>query len=127
VELNASLTYASFGDAMDYEEAVTLYRDLRSISRSFNEALNAVNGVVSTVKYVKRLTGGPGGRDLGSKLVAAGMACVIFPEPILSDIAGWMLITAGMLIKSRRGPTLTDLPKETRRVMSTLREINVIL
>ncbi|MEM2400854.1 MAG: hypothetical protein QW305_06655 [Candidatus Bathyarchaeia archaeon] len=119
--------YASFGGAMDYEEAAMLYRDLRLVGRSFNDALNTIGSVVGEVKSVKRLAGGSKSGDLGSKLIAAGMACVIFPEPIISDIAGSMLIATGMLIKSRRGPTLTDVFRETRRVMSMLRDVNMML
>lgn len=60
-----------FGGAMDYEETALLCKDLKFIGRSFNDALNAVNGAVREVKPIRRLAGGSGGNDLGSKLIAA--------------------------------------------------------
>lgn len=112
---------------MRLEETVKLSRDLRVISQTFNEVADIMSGSVRVAESVKGLIGGSGGGDLGSKLIATGVACIAFPEPFISDIIGSTLIAAGMVIKGRRGITVIDVFKETRKTMTTLRKINMQL
>ncbi|MCX8170848.1 MAG: hypothetical protein N3E47_02575 [Candidatus Bathyarchaeota archaeon] len=110
---------------MNVDEAAELSKNFKSISKTFSEVAEAVSGTVQAVKPIKRLAGCPKSGGLGSKLITAGMACIIFPEPVISEITGSMLIAAGVLIESRRGPTITDVFREIRRITNDLRKINV--
>ncbi|MEM1507492.1 MAG: hypothetical protein QXU02_01090 [Candidatus Bathyarchaeia archaeon] len=112
---------------MRLNEAIMLSKDLRIFGRTFSECAKVMGDTTQVVKSVKPLMGNYGSSGLGSKLIAAGMACIVFPEPVVSDIIGSTLIAAGMLIKSRRGLTAMDVLKETRKIMNDLRRISVEL
>lgn len=102
-------------------------RELRTFSRTLMESAKTINNTTSVIKSVKRLAGGSRSSNISSKLITAGMACIVFPEPIISDILGSMLIATGMLLKSRREPTIVDVFRETRRIMVNLKRVNMEL
>lgn len=112
---------------MKIEEAIRLSRDLRFIGQTFNDATRTIGDTTQATKSVKRIFGCCRGDDLSSKLIAIGAACVIFPEPFISDIVGSALLAAGMLAKKRRGLTVNDIFKEAGRSMSFLRNFNMEL
>jgi len=56
-------------------------------------------------------------------LIKAGMALVVFPEPIVSDLLGTSLIAAGLLKEGmkRNSVYLEDVPKAFKRVLRDLK------
>lgn len=112
---------------MNLKGALRFSRDLRIFGRVLEESAKTMGDATLAIKSIKRLAGSPKGGDLSTKLITAGMACVVFPEPFISDIFGSTLIAAGMLLKSRKGPTIVDMFRETRRIMTDLRRTNVEL
>lgn len=112
---------------MDLKRALEISRDLRSFGQTLKEFTRTVNDIRSIARSVKRLSGNPSGNDLGSKLIAAGMACIVFPEPIVSDLLGSTLIAAGALLRARKGPSMADIFREMRKITADLKEISVKL
>lgn len=110
---------------MNAGETAELLRDTKIVGKTFNEVTRAMNSTTQVTKSVRRLSGCSQGGDLGSKLIAAGMACIVFPEPVISDILGSTLVVAGMFIKGRRGSTIMDIFKEAGRITSELRKVNL--
>lgn len=100
--------------------------DLRLIGQTFNDASDAVSSTIGVTRSIKCLVGGHRG-DLSSKLIAAGVACIAFPEPVVSDMIGSMLIAVGISIKRRKGLTATDVFKEAKRIMAEIRKNTVEL
>jgi len=39
--------------------------------------------------------------DLSKKLIGLGMALIAFPEPVISNILGASLVTAGLVLKKK--------------------------
>lgn len=112
---------------MKLEDALRFSRDLRIFGRVLKESTKIMGDTTLAIKSIKRLAGSPKGGDLSTKLITAGMACVVFPEPFISDIFGSTLIAAGMLLRSRRGPTIVDMLREIRRIVTDLERTNVKL
>jgi hypothetical protein len=56
-------------------------------------------------------------------LIKAGMALIIFPEPIVSDVLGTSLIAAGLIQEGikRNSIYLDDLPKAFKSAMGNLK------
>ena len=55
----------------------------------------------------------------GGLLVSLGLACLAFPEPVFSNIAGAALIALGRLLE-RRGASIKDLAEALKEVRSIL-------
>jgi hypothetical protein len=108
---------------LNVEEAKKLAEDFKDIARTFSNAAGVMNGTVNTVKSVKSLINRKG-NGLGSKLISAGVACVIFPEPVFSDMLGSMLIAAGVILNKSKGPTVFDIFREAGRIGADLRRIS---
>lgn len=109
------------GIPMNLEDAIRLSKDLRIFGQTLRDSAKVLGSTVLVTRSIKRLAGGSKSSDLGSKLITAGMACVVFPEPLFSDLIGLMLIATGMLVRSGREPTIMEMLKETKRVMVNLR------
>ena len=58
-----------------------------------------------------------------SFLVKAGLALIVFPEPIVSDMLGTTLLAAGAIQEGikRQSIYLDDLPKAFKKVMNDLK------
>jgi hypothetical protein len=108
---------------MDPKEAREIIKDIRVIGQTYREVFNAMNNVSNVIKPVKRLFSDEKSR-LGSKLITAGVALVVFPEPIVSDIMGTTLIAAGTLISRIREPNVMDIYRELRRINRGLGSFN---
>lgn len=56
-------------------------------------------------------------------LIKLGLALIIFPEPVLSDVLGSLLIAAGTVQEGirRRALHIEDIPKTFQNVMKELR------
>jgi len=64
-----------------------------------------------------------------SFLIKAGLALVVFPEPIVSDIVGTSLIAAGALQQGikRQSIYLDDLPKAFKNAMRDMKAAKELL
>jgi len=110
---------------MRAEEIKNVAQDLRKISQTYGEVLKVINNFTKEMSFMKRLiVGSKNKNSLGSKMITAGLACISFPEPFISDIAGLIMVTAGSLIIRASAPTMRDIPKEYRKIVLDLKKIN---
>ncbi|MEM3613103.1 MAG: hypothetical protein QXQ85_04660, partial [Candidatus Bathyarchaeia archaeon] len=81
--------------------------------------LQSLSGTVREVKASKKLW------KNGNKpwLIKLGLALIVFPEPVLSDVLGSLLIAAGTVQEGirRRAIHIEDIPKTFQNVMRELR------
>ena len=98
---------------------------IRELSWSYKEVGNTMNGVNNDFKPLKKLIGNPDleGKGKGSRLIAAGIACIAFPDPTISDVVGVSLIVAGMMKNKMKQPTAADMYRNFQDVMKELRDI----
>lgn len=108
---------------MKIDESKALSKDLKIIGQTLNDSANAMVHVNNIVRSIKRLISAKSDR-LGSKLIAAGVTCIAFPEPLFSDALGLTLIATGLIISKCRGPTVIDVFREARRIEADLRRLN---
>lgn len=108
---------------MSPEETKKIIRDIRIIGQTYREAFNAMNNVSGVIKPVKRLFNDEKS-SLGSKLITAGVALIVFPEPIVSDVMGTTLIAAGTLLSKIREPNVADIYRELRKINRSLGSFN---
>lgn len=60
-------------------------------------------------------------REKRSKLMKLGLACLAFPEPVVSNIIGSTLLTLGYYVeKARKGSTLRDMLEAIRELKNIL-------
>jgi hypothetical protein len=101
------------------EEAKAIANALNELNESYADFLQSLNGTIREVKASKKLWNG------GNKpwLIKLGLALIVFPEPILSDILGSLLIAAGTVQEGirRRALHVEDIPKTFQNVMRELR------
>jgi hypothetical protein len=101
------------------EEAKAIANALNELNESYADFLQSLNGTIREVKASKRLWNG------GNKpwLIKLGLALIVFPEPVLSDILGSLLIAAGTVQEGirRRALHVEDIPKTFQNVMKELR------
>ncbi|MCS7124062.1 MAG: hypothetical protein NZ932_01410 [Candidatus Bathyarchaeota archaeon] len=92
---------------------------LRELNESYSDFLCSMKDTIREAKAVKKLW-----HD-GQKpwLIKLGIALIVFPEPVISEILGSLLIAAGTVHEGLRRRTLhlEDIPKTFKNV---LREIN---
>lgn len=92
---------------------------LNELNDSYADFLQSLSGTVREVKVSKKLW-----KD-GSKpwLIKLGLALIVFPEPVLSDVLGSLLIAAGTVQEGirRRVLHVEDIPKTFKSVMKELR------
>ena len=104
---------------MKPDEAKALATALNELNESYADFLQSLSGTVREVKASKGLW------NNGSKpwLVRLGLALIVFPEPILSDILGSLLIAVGTVQEGirRRALHVEDIPKTFQSVMKELR------
>jgi hypothetical protein len=101
------------------EEAKAIANALNELNESYADFLQSLNGTIREVKASKKLWNG------GNKpwLIKLGLALIVFPEPVLSDILGSLLIAAGTVQEGirRRALHVEDIPKTFQNVMRELR------
>lgn len=108
---------------MKIDESKALSKDLKIIGQTLSDSANAIVQVNDTIRSIKHLISEKSDR-LRSKLIAAGVTCIAFPEPFFSDALGLTLIATGLIISKCRGPTIMDVFREARRVAADLRKLN---
>ncbi len=108
---------------MTTKELNSLASSVKEISKNHvemhAEALHSISATATTAGSVKKLY------KKGNKnfLIKAGMALIVFPEPIISDALGTALIAAGVIQEGirRQSIYLDDLPKAFKSAMKDLR------
>jgi len=101
------------------DEAKALATALSELNESDADFLQSLSGTVREVKASKKLW------NNGSKpwLIRLGVALIVFPEPVISDVLGSLLIAAGTIQEGirRRALHIEDIPKTFQSVMKELR------
>jgi hypothetical protein len=101
------------------DEAKALATALSELNESYADFLQSLSGTVREVKASKKLW------NNGSKpwLIRLGVALIVFPEPVISDVLGSLLIAAGTIQEGirRRALHIEDIPKTFQSVMKELR------
>jgi len=113
---------------MKPEELKKLVVTLRERSASYEEMNNEMKKVVNEAKSLKSLIGEPDAETQRSRLISAGIALIALPEPTITDIAGTILIAAGLIkdriIKNRmKQLSIVDV---YRTFQGTIKELNDI-
>ena len=103
---------------MKTQEAKDLAQSVKEISEDHVAMAESVNTVANGTDAAKRLWK-KGNKNM---LMKAGLALIVFPEPIVSDILGSALLAAGAVQEGirRQSIYLDDLPKALK---STLRDL----
>ncbi len=105
-------------------EVRELIRNLRETQRTYREISKTLNETETTLKPIKSLIGGQGG-DAKSKLMTVGAVCIISPDPF-SDMMGWPLIAAGILINKMKGTTVASIYKEIQKINRDLKKLSAM-
>ena len=113
------LTRKREGYPLKPDEAKALVTALNELNESYADFLQSLSGTVREVKASKKLW------NNGNKpwLIKLGLALIVFPEPVLSDVLGSLLIAAGTVQEGirRRALHIEDIPKTFQTVMRELR------
>ncbi len=92
------------------------------MSESYTDFLRILKETVEEVRTTKKLW------KNGNKpwLIKLGLALIVFPEPLISDILGSLLIAAGTIQEGlcRRAMRVEDISETFQRIMRDLREVN---
>jgi len=85
-----------------------------------------LNETVGTVKPLKSLIGEPDVETgvKGSRLIAAGIALIAFPDPTITDLAGVTMVTAGLIKNKMTQTTAADGYREFRDAIERIRSIS---
>jgi hypothetical protein len=115
----------SYNTVEEREKAKALiegYKRLKDVALTRAQAMydikQAVEDLRGDLKRVRALLTTRNSK--GGLLVSLGLACLAFPEPVVSNIAGAALIALGRLLE-RRGASIKDLAeafKEARSILS---------
>lgn len=97
---------------MKPNELKDLVAAFRELSLSHEEFGKVFSGVVDRARPLKRLLGDSNAeaKAKDSRLIAAGMALIAFPDPTITDLIGVALIAAGLI--RMRQLTVADVYRE---------------
>lgn len=90
------------GLAVEPRELKSLINVLHELGLSYEETVDAMNGVVKEVRSVRHLWR----KGDNSWLIKVGLALLAFPDPTLSDILGSIILSAGLIQKRMRQASL---------------------
>lgn len=76
---------------MKNEELKTMVNVVNELNESYMDFIKSMKGTAQETRMTKKLW--RGGNN--SLLIKLGVALVVFPEPIISDVVGTFLIAAG--------------------------------
>ena len=86
---------------------------------TFNDTKQSINATARSAGSASKLS------KSGNKnyLIKAGMALIVFPEPIVSDALGTTLLAAGLIQEGvrRNSIYLDDMPKSLKSAMNSLK------
>lgn len=108
---------------METKEINNLTKAIKEVAKNHAEmhadATQSIKASASNAGSVNRLY------KSGSKnfLIKAGMALIVFPEPIVSDVVGTALLAAGAIQEGikRQSMYIDDLPKAFKSAMRDLK------
>mgnify|MGYP001590037094 CR=1 FL=1 len=104
---------------MKVEEFKALTDSVKALSRDHVELANSIGDATRDVEVTKKLW------KSGSKpfLIKAGLALLVFPEPIVSDALGTLLLAAGAVQEGirRQAVYVDDLPKAFQSAMRSIK------
>lgn len=104
---------------MKAEEFKALTNSLKALSKDHAALADSLNGATSDASGTKKLW------KRGSKpfLINAGLAMLVFPEPIVCDAVGTFLLAADAVQKGvrRQAVYFDDLPKAFQSAMHNLK------
>ena len=104
---------------MKTEEFKALTTSIKEMSKDHKDMANSVRTAANSVGATRKLY------KTGNKsfLIKAGLALLVFPEPIVSDILGTGLLAAGAVQQGIRSQSvyLDDLPKAFKSAMKDLK------
>jgi len=93
---------------------------LRELALNYKEVSKTLSGVADATKPLTGLIGEPGEKAKGSRLIAAGIALIAFPDPTISDLVGATLVAAGIVRNRMRQTTVVDVCREFLKVTNDL-------
>jgi len=107
------------------DEAKALAKAVKEMSEDHVDMINSLSAAVSSTAAAKKLWKS----ENKSLLIKAGVALLVFPEPIVSDMLGTALIAAGAVQQGirRQSIYLDDLPKAFKSVMRSLNSSRELL
>jgi hypothetical protein len=105
----------------DVKETASSFHKL---SKSYQEFGKILKKNAEETKRLKPLIGKSGETRLeDSWLVKAGIALILFPDPTISDLVGYAMVTAGYLKNRTRRFTAMDVYSELQETTKTLQEL----
>ena len=109
----------------DPNEAERLMKRLDDRKRRYEEYGKIVNGTNETVKPLKGMVGEKtiDGKTKESKLIAAGIAVIAFPDPTISDLVGAGMVAAGLIKQKTKPLTATDVCDEFQKVAKDIAKL----
>jgi len=110
---------------MKTQEAKDAAKSVKEISKDYVALAESVGTVANGTEAAKKLWKN-GNKNV---LMKAGLALIVFPEPIVSDILGTALLAAGAVQEGirRQSIYLDDLPKALKSTLRGLRATRDIL
>lgn len=111
---------------MKSEEFKTLTASIKETSKDYVATTALVGSSIADSAGSAKKLWKSGNKSL---LIKAGLALIVFPEPIVSDVLGTSLLLAGavqMGIK-RKSMYLDDLPKAFKSVMKDLKSAKELI
>jgi len=106
----------------DVKAISTIPKISNEMSESYTDFLRILKEAGGEVRTTKKLW------KNGNKpwLIKLGLALIVFPEPVISDVLGSLLIAAGTIQEGlcRRAMHLEDIPETFQRIIRDLREVN---
>ena len=100
------------------DEAKRLAATLRERAAHSQDYVKILNGTVGTVKPLKSIVGenSAEANAKDSKLIAAGIALIAFPDPTITDAIGTGMVAAGLIRRKMRRVTAADAQDELQRI-----------
>jgi len=106
---------------MKTEEPKNLVDVLCALGLSYEETADLMRGVAGDLRSVRFLWR----KDDNSWLIKLGLALIVFPEPVISDIVGSILVSAGVLHAKMKNSALhiEDVPNTLQGVIKDLQSM----
>lgn len=106
---------------MDVNQLKALSDALKELNKSYDDFLCSMKDTVRETKAAKKLW------HNGQKpwLVKLGLALIVFPEPVVSDVLGTLLVAAGTVQEGlrRRALHVEDVPKTFKNLIKELQTV----
>ncbi len=109
---------------LKFKDAKEIASSFYESSKSYQEFEKILKQNTEETKRLKPLIGKPGETRLeDSWLIKAGIALILFPDPTISDLVGYAMVTAGYLKHKTRRFTAMDVYGELQETTKTLQEL----